>query len=86
MNFNKCSRCGSFFISDNLVCPNCEAKDQMEINKLKNYIEENANIVGTYNMDNVISSTGITYRNLNRFLAQEQFADFAKQINQTKLG
>ena len=79
MNFNKCSRCGCFFLSDSSVCPNCESKDQIEINRLKNYIEENGTSE-VYHIDNVISSTGITAKNLNRFLAQEQFADFANQI------
>ena len=36
-------------------------------------------------MNNVISCTGITANNLNRFLAQEQFADFASQIERRKL-
>ena len=85
MNFNKCCRCGCFFVSENAVCPNCEQKDNAEINRLKNYIEENINNADVYNMNNVISCTGITANNLNRFLAQEQFADFANQIEKREL-
>ena len=79
MNFNKCCRCGCFFISDNSVCPNCQQKDQYEMNQLKNFLEENTNQI---NIDNLSAYTGISVRNLNRFLAQEQFADFSSQILQ----
>ncbi len=77
MNFNKCSRCGCFFMSDNNVCPNCQPKDQYEMSQLKNFLEENTNEI---NMDTLSASTGISVKNLNRFLAQEQFADFNEQI------
>ena len=79
MNFNKCCRCGCFFISDNSVCPTCQLKDQYEMSQLKNFLEENTNHI---NIDNLSASTGISVRNLNRFLAQEQFADFSSQILQ----
>lgn len=77
MNFNKCSRCGCFFMSDSSTCPNCETKDQFEMNELKNFLEENPNQI---NIDNLSASTGISVRNLNRFLSQEQFSDFSNQI------
>ncbi len=77
MNFNKCSRCGCFFMSDSSVCPNCQPKDQYEMSQLKNFLEENTNQI---NIENLSSSTGISVKNLNRFLAQEQFADFNEQI------
>ena len=37
MNFNKCSRCGCFFMSETTVCPNCQPKDQYEMGQLKNF-------------------------------------------------
>lgn len=77
MNFNKCNRCGCFFMTDSDVCPNCQPKDQHEMNQLKNFLEENTNKI---NIDNLSASTGISVKNLNRFLAEEQFAGFAKQI------
>ena len=79
MQFNRCSRCGCFFMSDNSVCPNFQQKDQYEMNQLKNFLEENTNQI---NIDNLSAYTGISVRNLNRFLAQEQFADFSSQILQ----
>lgn len=77
MNFNKCCRCGCFFMSDNNVCPNCQPKDQYEMNQLKNFLEENTSQI---NIDNLSSYTGISVKNLNRFLAQEQFSDFTQQV------
>ena len=85
MNFNRCSRCGCFYLSGSAVCPNCEPKEQMEINILKNYIEETGNNYGTCQMNDIISSTGISSKNLNRFLMQDQFSDFASQIQKTNL-
>lgn len=78
MNFNKCSRCGCFFLSDGIVCPNCAPKDEMEMSRLQNYMEENSGI--EYSMNQVISSTGISDKNLNRFLSQKQFSTLANQI------
>ena len=83
MNFNKCSRCGCFFLTEGAVCPNCQPKDQLEINRLKDYIAENTDI--SYNMNHIISSTGISDKNLNRFLADTQFSNFANQIEKNDL-
>lgn len=77
MNFNKCSRCGCFFMSDSNICPNCQPKEQYEMNQLKDFLEEHTSQI---NIDDLSGSTGISVKNLNRFLAQEQFADFSNQI------
>lgn len=85
MNFNKCSRCGCFFMSDSSVCPNCETKDNYEMSELKTFLEENT---AQINIDNLSASTGISVKNLNRFLAKEQFADHINQIqgNSSNIG
>ncbi len=80
MNLNKCSRCGCFFMSENSVCPNCQGKDQYEMSQLKNFLEEN--VIQSCTVDSLSVSTGISVKNLNRFLSQEQFSDFAEQIKQ----
>ena len=54
MNFNKCSRCGCFFMTNSSVCPNCQPKDQYEMGQLKNFLEENTNQI---NLDNLSAST-----------------------------
>ena len=41
MEFNKCSRCGNFFISNDDVCPKCKTKDTLEFETFKSYIGEN---------------------------------------------
>ena len=52
MEFNKCSRCGNFYLSNDDVCPKCQPKDTLEFETFKSYIEE----------------TGISSKNINRFL------------------
>ncbi|MCI8700252.1 MAG: hypothetical protein HFJ47_02795 [Clostridia bacterium] len=64
MDFNKCSRCGAFYVSGGNVCPKCSPKDALELSTLKNYIEEN----GFSSIDVVSAGTGISTKNLNRFL------------------
>ena len=65
MEFNKCSRCGSFYVSKDSVCPKCKAKDNLEFETFKNYVIENGL---TQSLDTISSQTGITVKNLNRFI------------------
>ncbi len=65
MNLNKCERCGCFFASKNSVCPNCESKDENEINKLKHFLSEADT---TVTVDSLAFSTGVSLKNVNRFL------------------
>lgn len=65
MNFNKCCRCGCFYLSNSHVCPNCEQKDLNDISTLKNYFNEN----GLPNsIESLSSFTGISQRNVNRLI------------------
>ena len=41
MEFNRCSRCGSFYIAEGDVCPKCSSKDGFEFRTLQTYVEEN---------------------------------------------
>lgn len=89
MNFNKCERCGCFFATDNSTCPSCSTKDNIEMNTLKNYIINNSiseNI--TTNFSTISNDTGITVKNLNRFLENKSFANGINTIikdNNTKI-
>lgn len=65
MNFKKCNRCGCFYTTDSNVCCNCQTKDNLEIEKLTNYIEKNGN---NYSLEELSVSTGISVKNLNRFI------------------
>lgn len=65
MEFNKCSRCGNFFISNDDVCPKCKTKDTLEFETFKNHVEKNGI---NENLDILSNETGISVKNLNRFL------------------
>ena len=70
MELNRCSRCGNFYVSDGNVCPKCSTKDVAEFSTFKSYVQEN----GLENSLNKISGeTGISTKNLNRFLGYEEF-------------
>lgn len=65
MNLNKCERCGCFFASKNSVCPNCESKDENDINQLKRFLNDaDASIT----VESLAYSTGVSLKNVNRFL------------------
>lgn len=66
MDFKKCARCGSFFLTDNDVCPKCLPKDRSDISKLTNYITDN-NITNS-TISSLSANTGITLKNINRYL------------------
>ena len=68
MEFRKCSRCGSFYVTDGYVCPKCSAKDNLEFSTFKNYIKENGI---QDNLDIISGETGIYIKNINRFLGYD---------------
>ena len=65
MNLNKCERCGCFFATQNSVCPNCQSKDESNINQLKTFLSEADSSV---TVESLAISTGISLKNVNRFL------------------
>ena len=78
MELKKCNRCGCFYMSDADICQNCMPKDRYEITKLKNYFEnENcSNIVNSISVD-----TGISLKNLNRYLNSNEFSNITNNLN-----
>ena len=82
MELNKCSRCGAFFVTGNNVCPNCELKDSAEIFKLKSFLEEN-DYSGS-SIEDLSCNTGISVKNLNRFLEQNNFKGIASKLDISK--
>lgn len=83
MELNKCSRCGAFFASSKNICPNCEPKDFCEISKLENFLAEN-DCPAT--LDSLACSTGISIKNLNRFLAEDNFSHVSNNFSGLKKG
>ena len=78
MELNRCSRCGNFYVSEGNVCPKCSTKDGFEFSTFKSYVQEN----GFGNSLNTISDhTGISVKNLNRFVGYPEFQDYQKQLN-----
>ncbi len=81
MEFKKCDRCGAFFASNNNVCYDCIAKEKAEFAKFKNYLSE-ANIDNINSLNDLSVETGISGKNLNRFLNNyDTFSDVINQIN-----
>ena len=76
MEFNKCNRCGAFFVSGGDVCSKCSPKDALELSTLKSYIDEN----GFSSIDSVSAQTGISEKNLNRFLNVDGISDLGNDI------
>ena len=68
MEFKKCIRCGSFFVTEGEICQNCTPKDRLDIIKFNNYIENNVGETAT----NISINTGINIKNVNRYLNQKQ--------------
>ena len=78
MEFNRCSRCGSFYVSQGNVCPKCSSKDGMEFSNFINYVEEN----GLNNsLETISGQIGVSVKNLNRFLEYEDFKPYKSEIN-----
>lgn len=78
MELNRCSRCGNFYVAEGNVCPKCSTKDGFEFSTFKSYVQEN----GFENSLNTISNdTGISVKNLNRFLGYQEFQDYQKELN-----
>lgn len=80
MELNKCSRCGAFHTNPGDVCPKCASKDSLELSTFNSYIEEN----GFSSVDTIATQTGITQKNVNRFIAY-QGIDNTNQIKNQNL-
>lgn len=82
MEFNKCSRCGNFFVSNDDVCPKCKTKDTLEFETFKNYVEQNGI---NQNLDILSTETGISVKNLNRFLDYTGYNNSSNSLKNIKL-
>lgn len=65
MEFKKCSRCGNFYVSNGMVCPKCQPKDDFEYSNFKSFVAENG--LGD-SVDEISGKTGISVKNINRFI------------------
>lgn len=81
MEFKKCSRCGNFYVSNSSVCPKCTAKDNLEFSTFKNYVDENGLETS---LGAIASETGISEKNLNRFLGYDGFEGYQENLNNNR--
>ena len=70
MEFKKCERCGSFFVTVGDVCQNCTPKDRLDLQKFNDYLGNNTKTDCTAN--NISINTGISLKTVNRFLNQSE--------------
>lgn len=82
MECKKCKRCGCFFVSDNDVCTKCAPKDNCEIIKLRNYLNNNE----VNSLDEIASNVGITQSNLLRHIGNDEFKNIYKNLNKNSSG
>ena len=78
MNFKTCMRCGCFFSSEDLVCPNCRAKDEVDKKSIRNYLQKNDT---PKNAESLSFYSGVSIKNINRFLETKEFFDLKNSFN-----
>lgn len=76
MEFSKCSRCGAFYTNSGYVCPKCTNKDNLELSTFKNFVQNNG--IELQSISQISISTGISEKNLNRFLDYEGLEGYKK--------
>ena len=84
MEFKRCERCGDFFTATGNICGNCLSKDNFDISKLKNFFDTNEDT--SFSINEISAGTGISTKNISRFLQGEQFIEnknFITDFNQT---
>jgi len=79
MEVTRCSRCGAFYTNGGYVCARCANKDNMELSTFKSFVEENGLEVNS--LSQISNETGITEKNLNRFLNYEGLEGYKKLFN-----
>lgn len=78
MEFKRCERCGTFYLSESNICENCSPKDNFELSKLRNYFEGD---IQANSIDSIAIDTGISVKNLNRYLGNEEFSEISNKLN-----
>ena len=79
MELKRCNRCGGFFDANGTVCPKCSPKDNLELSTFKSYVEEN----GLSSANAMSVGTGISVKNINRFIDIEGLENTNKESEET---
>ena len=80
MEVKRCARCGNFLTSYDNTCIPCSSRDKMDVQKLKTYFEDNTN---TYSVKELSLNTGITEKNVTRYMQADDFSGFLSNENQS---
>ena len=72
MEFKKCCRCGSFFVSENNICCNCTSKDKLDVAKISNILNENIDFNSISELSYV---SGINENNLTRLIKENKISN-----------
>ena len=75
----KCMRCGCMYISGEEVCGKCRTKDGADLYRLKGILKDQEGEVFTKGELSIAS--GISNKNLTRFLAYDEFKGVCDTIN-----
>lgn len=81
MDVKRCSRCGAFYTNDGYVCTKCTNKDNFELNEFKNFVEERG--IEFNSLSEIALETGISEKNLYRFLEYDGLEGYKKLFTQT---
>lgn len=72
MELKRCVRCGKFYAAEVDVCKDCEKKDVADLSKLKGFFADN--YINGVSKSEISAYTGISAKNLNRYLGYEEFS------------
>lgn len=73
----KCARCGCMYIAETEVCSSCQQKDGVDLFKLKGFLSEG--IEEPITQGELSVATGISNKNLSRFLGYDEFKGICNQ-------
>lgn len=69
MELKRCPRCGNFYNSDLNVCQDCKTNENLDVSKLKGYIDQYGMNASTEDM---AINTGVNVKNINRYLSDTE--------------
>lgn len=69
MELKRCPRCGNFYNSDLNVCQDCKTNENLDVSKLKGYIDQYGMNASTEEM---AINTGVNVKNINRYLGDTE--------------
>lgn len=69
MELKRCPRCGNFYNSELNVCQDCKTNENLDVSKVKGYIEQYGVNESTEEM---AINTGVNVKNINRYLSDTE--------------